>query len=95
MKYIIVTIGALGVAACGGNPLSNPSSHAALDSAAAHGRRDAAIVADSTASLMDREGAILSIRYKEAHMRAMGYDKAADAYIEAVKEVVPDSIDRG
>ena len=76
---------------CGGG-IDNPKSSAAIDSAAAHGRLDAMIVADSTATVMDRERAIFSIRYKEAHMRAMGYDEAADAYIKAAEEVIPDSI---
>lgn len=77
---------------CGGNALDRPQSAAALDSAAAYGRRDAAAVADSAATMMERERAILDIRHKEAHMRAMGYDKAADAYIRGAEEIVPDSI---
>ena len=66
--------------------MDRPHSSAAIDSAAAYGQRDAAQVADSTATPMQREAAILAIRHKEAHMRAMGYEKAADAYIKAAKE---------
>lgn len=80
------------LASCGGNPLDNPHSSAAVDSAAAYGRLDAAVFADSTASDMQREGALLKIRYKENHMRALGYDKAADAYVAAAVELIPDSI---
>ncbi|MDE6042230.1 MAG: hypothetical protein K2G07_01620 [Muribaculaceae bacterium] len=76
---------------CSGNGMSNPDSSAALDSARAHGRKDAAIFADGRASDMQREGAVLNIKYKEAHMRAMGYDKAADAYMEAVAAAINDS----
>lgn len=80
------------LASCGSNPLDNPHSSAAVDSAAAYGRLDAAVFADSTASDMQREGALLKIRYKENHMRALGYDKAADAYVAAAVELIPDSI---
>ncbi|MDE6160365.1 MAG: hypothetical protein K2F77_01760 [Muribaculaceae bacterium] len=90
MKYLLIAA-CLPLCACG-NGLNNPSSSAALDSAAAHGRADAAILGDSTSSIMERERAIFNIRHKEAHMRAMGYDKAADAYIEAAETVIPDSI---
>ena len=94
MKLISYIALCLVATACGGNSIDNPGATAAADSAAARGRADAAIIADGTATLMERERAIFDIRYKEAHMRAMGYDKAADAYINAVMEVIPDSIIR-
>ena len=72
--------------------MSNPDSSAALDSARAHGAADAAVFADPSASAMQREAAVLNIKYKEAHMRAMGYDKAADAYMEAVATVAGDIV---
>jgi len=93
MKSVIILIGlSFAVCACGGKSMDNPKSSAAIDSAAAYGRRDAAIIVDSCATAMQREAAIFTIKHKEAHMRAMGYDKAADAYINAVIEIIPDSI---
>lgn len=80
------------MSACGGGSMSNPHSSAALDSAAAAGRRDASIVADSSATAMEREAALLMIKHKEAHMRALGYARAADAYMDAAAQVIPDSI---
>lgn len=77
---------------CSKGSVDSPASQAAVEYATEQGRSDAAIVADSTASLMERERAIIDIRNKEAHMRAMGYDKAADAYILGAEEVIPDSI---
>lgn len=77
--------------ACGGS-MSDPHSSVAVDSASATGRRDAAVFADSNATDMQREAALLAIRHKEAHMRALGYDRAADAYIEAAEQILPDSI---
>lgn len=70
--------------------MGNPDSSAALDSARAHGAADAAVLADPAAGDMQREAAVLNIKYKEAHMRAMGYEKAADAYMEAVAGVAGD-----
>lgn len=79
--------------ACGGS-VSNPDSSAAIDSAAAVGRKDAARFNDSAATDMAREATLLNIRHKEAHMRALGYDRAADAYIEVAAQTLPDSITR-
>ncbi|MDE6452913.1 MAG: hypothetical protein K2L27_01775 [Muribaculaceae bacterium] len=93
MKLLLTSITlAIMLCACGGNPLDRPGSSAALDSAAACGRIDAAPTADPASTTMERERALLDIRHKEAHMRAMGYDKAADAYIRGAEEVIPDSI---
>ena len=93
MKKAIILIGlSLAACGCGGKSIDNPKSSAAIDSATAHGRRDAAVFADSCATAMQREAAIFTIKHKEAHMRAMGYNKAADAYIRAAIELIPDSI---
>ncbi|MBJ2167982.1 MAG: hypothetical protein JFR24_08980 [Muribaculaceae bacterium] len=92
-RNLIFLFASTALCSCGGNPMDRPHSSAAIDSAAAYGQRDAAQVADSTATPMQREAAILAIRHKEAHMRAMGYEKAADAYIKAAKEIIPDSMD--
>lgn len=80
------------LSACGGGSMSNPHSSVAIDSAAAAGRRDASALADSNATAMEREAALLMIKHKEAHMRALGYDRAADAYMDAAAQVIPDSI---
>lgn len=74
-----------------GSGADNPRLAAALDSATTAGRRDAAVFADDRSTDMQREGALLLIRHKEAHMRAMGYDEAADAYINGAEEIIPDS----
>lgn len=92
MKLLPVSLLIVLTTACSGNALDNPSSDAAADSAAAYGRRDAAVFENGQATDMEKEAAILNIRYKEAHMRACGYDKAADAYIDAAKQMIPDSI---
>ncbi len=90
MKRLIPIVALVLACSCGSG-ISNPNSSAALDSARAHGAKDAAVIADPAATDMQREAAVLNIKYKEAHMRAMGYDKAADAYMEAVAGVVSDS----
>ncbi|MDE6269240.1 MAG: hypothetical protein K2M12_00095 [Muribaculaceae bacterium] len=92
MKKLIVVFLILPLLQACGSSTENPRSAAALDSAAAAGRRDAAIFSDRKATDMDREGALLLVRHKEAHMRALGYDEAADAYISGAEEFKPESI---
>jgi hypothetical protein len=41
---------------------------------------------------MERENAILFIRSRESQLRAAGYVKAAESYIEAAEAVLRDSL---
>ena len=80
------------IATACGSKKEDPDSPKSISAAAERGKADALHVCEAPAETMEREDAILFIRSRESQLRAAGYVKAAESYIEAAETVLRDSL---
>jgi hypothetical protein len=89
---LIALIATVSIATACGSKKEDPDSPKSVTEAAECGKVDAMRVIEAPAETMERENAILFIRSRESQLRAAGYVKAAESYIEAAEAVLRDSL---